>query len=76
MYYFNFGSVRGGCGHKHRTLSGLQRCLNLELKQVRALGGGAYSDRQPYIMTDSFISEILPTECGDNNEVIVCPGEM
>ena len=73
--YYNYGPVRGACGHDHRTLSGLQKCLNKELKEVRALGGGAYSDRLPYVCTDGII-ELLPTECGDNNEVIVCPGEI
>ena len=69
-YYENKGSVRGSCGHKHKTISGLQKCLNSELKATRSLGGGAYSDRMPFVVEDS-ISTRLETECGENNEVIV-----
>lgn len=69
-YYFNNGPVRGNCGHKHRTISGLEQCLNTELKVTRSLGGGAYSDRMPYEWKDTAIN-IMATECGDDNKVIV-----
>lgn len=38
------GSVRGWCGHKHRTLSGALRCLQDDSDGCGRQGG--YSDRE------------------------------
>jgi len=41
--YRTQGSVRGRCGHNHRTLSGAVRCLKQDRKGCAVAGG--YSDR-------------------------------
>lgn len=43
MTYTCTGSVRGSCGHAHRTESGALRCLEADRRACRAMGG--YSDR-------------------------------
>ena len=45
MTITNIGSVRGSCGHKHRTESGALRCLHADQRECRSQGG--YSDRYP-----------------------------
>jgi len=40
------GSVRGRCGHNHRTIGGAFSCAERDRKACAALGGGAYSDRE------------------------------
>ena len=40
------GSVRGSCGHKHRTIAGAEACRQRDADQCGSLGGGAYSDRE------------------------------
>lgn len=44
-YYIARGSVRGSCGHKHRTIAAAQTCCEKDQRDCRSLGGGAYSDR-------------------------------
>jgi hypothetical protein len=40
-------SVRGWCGHNHRTLSGAVRCVQRDQSACRGLpGGNCYSDRK------------------------------
>lgn len=41
--YTTYGSVRGQCGHKHRTIEAAARCLSSDQAGCRAQGG--YSDR-------------------------------
>lgn len=41
--YECIGSVCGGCGHRHRTLSGAVRCLQHSISGCASQGG--YSDR-------------------------------
>ncbi len=43
MCYICIGSVRGSCGHKHRTLSGAAACLRRDRVGCKKQGG--YSDR-------------------------------
>lgn len=43
--YEAFGSVRGSCGHVHRTAEAAQACADRDRRACRALGGGANSDR-------------------------------
>jgi hypothetical protein len=49
-YYFCWGSVRGSCGHKHRTEEGAWRCLRRDAEGCRQQGG--YTDRQVYLVHD------------------------
>lgn len=45
-YYIAHGSVRGSCGHKHRTIAAAQACCEKDQRDCQSLGGsGAYSDR-------------------------------
>lgn len=39
------GSVRGSCGHVHRTIAGAFACCERDARSCASLGGGAYSDR-------------------------------
>lgn len=41
--YTTWGSVRGGCGHLHRTREGAEKCLARDRRLCRMLGG--VSDR-------------------------------
>lgn len=41
--YTTWGSVRGDCGHLHRTREEAKRCLARDRRSCRAQGG--YSDR-------------------------------
>jgi len=44
--YTTWGSVRGCCGHRHRTLKAAKRCLEKDQRACANLpGGNAYSDR-------------------------------
>lgn len=42
--YTTRGSVRGGCGHKHRTIKAAARCANEDQAECQKQGG--YSDRE------------------------------
>ena len=44
--YTTLGSVRGGCGHAHRTLATALRCRRRDDAACGSVGGGAYSDRR------------------------------
>ena len=65
--YTTSGSVRGGCGHSHRTISGALRCLNHDVASCHGLGGGAYSDRELVGQDGS----VIPTITDDNGNLIV-----
>ena len=43
--YTTWGSVRGCCGHAHKTQESAQACASKDHRACRSLGGGAYSDR-------------------------------
>jgi len=43
-YYTTWGSVRGDCGHAHRSLAAALRCLANDRDGARKQGG--YSDRE------------------------------
>lgn len=43
--YTNHGDVRGSCGHRHRTLTGLAACWHADMSACTRQGG--YSDRSP-----------------------------
>jgi hypothetical protein len=44
VYYVTIGSVRGECGHRHKTLAAAQRCLERDMEGCAMQGG--YSDRR------------------------------
>lgn len=44
--YTTTGSVRGSCGHRHRTVSGAAACLGRDQTDCARQGG--YSDRAVY----------------------------
>jgi len=46
-YYTCEGSVRGCCGHKHRTFSAAEKCQHSDSVGCRRQGG--YSDRRIYM---------------------------
>lgn len=50
QHYYLKGSVRGHCGHQHRTLSGLARCMRQDSNGCSRQGG--YSDRRPVAVVD------------------------
>ena len=43
--YTTDGSVRGTCGHVHKTIASAMQCLQRDRNSCGRLGGGAYSDR-------------------------------
>ena len=43
-YYITRGSVRGQCSHKHNTMKGAIKCLDMDCKGCASQGG--YSDRR------------------------------
>jgi hypothetical protein len=42
-YYTTRGSVRGGCGHKHRSIDTAAKCVKRDMGGCQSQGG--YSDR-------------------------------
>jgi hypothetical protein len=57
-YYITDGSVRGDCGHRHRTMRTAHKCLLRDRDGCQSQGG--YSDRDIYRVTrDS--EQQLPT---------------
>jgi len=50
--YTTYGSVRGCCGHKHRTLKTAQECADRDQAGCRTQGSGAYSDREIVLIGD------------------------
>lgn len=48
--YTTYGSVRGDCGHQHRTIEAAQRCADRDNRDCRKIGG--YSDRRVYAECD------------------------
>jgi hypothetical protein len=43
-YYTTIGSVRGCCGHHHRTIAAAEMCLTRDQRGCKSQGG--YSDRR------------------------------
>jgi hypothetical protein len=46
------GSVRGACGHHHRTAGAAETCRLRDGDVCASLGGGAYSDRNQVVRSD------------------------
>ena len=49
-HYSTHGSVRGCCGHKHRTIDAAQRCVQSDQSGCKSQGG--YSDRSVIVIED------------------------
>ena len=68
MKYTTYGSVRGGCGHIHRSEATAERCLASDQRDCRA--GGGYSDRAiKLIGTDGYLYH---DDAGD--QLVCSPG--
>jgi hypothetical protein len=65
--YTNIGSVRGSCGHNHRTISGALRCLDSDQSGCRQCGG--YSDRVVRVGGKGGI--VVPTMRDDDGDLVV-----
>lgn len=53
-YYIAYGSVRGSCGHKHKTREAAEKCAERDAKAIRRLYPStfptrAYSDRSAVV---------------------------
>tara|TARA_R100000656_G_scaffold104176_2_gene76316 strand:+ start:35042 stop:35512 length:471 start_codon:yes stop_codon:yes gene_type:complete len=46
LRYSAEGSVRGNCGHNHRSIDTACACLLRDQRDCASLGGGTYSDRK------------------------------
>lgn len=64
-YYVTRGSVRGECGHHHRTISGALACLSRDQSGCHSQGG--YSDRDVYDQDGT----LIPTTTDDDGHLIV-----
>lgn len=64
-HYTTTGSVRGTCGHRHRTYETAERCAVQDQRDCRAIPGGhSYSDRSVVeVLTDG--TEQRPAEYPD-----------
>jgi len=55
-YYVAAGSVRGECGHHHRTIEAALRCVERDRAAIRSLPsspyGAPYSDREVAAVED------------------------
>jgi len=52
-HYASIGSVRGDCGHKHRSPRTAMSCTARDQRACRQLPGRCYSDRSTYlVLTD------------------------
>lgn len=51
-HYYATGSVRGDCGHRHRTVDAAVRCVERDRAACRRIGGGCYSDRDRIVGSD------------------------
>lgn len=60
MYYTAVGSVRGGCGHKHRNPTTAARCVKRDMSACKGQGG--YSDRTVVKMEDGERVELTEDE--------------
>ena len=48
IYYQAIGSVRGSCGHLHRTIEAAEKCCEKDKARCSRMTGRCYSDREVY----------------------------
>jgi hypothetical protein len=65
--YTTTGSVRGCCGHEHRTLAAADRCLHDDGDGCASQGG--YSDRRIVAMEDGDRRELNESEWEELGEL-------
>ena len=58
--YICRGSVRGDCGHQHRTMTGAARCLRRDQSGCGSQGG--YSDRRIVRGDGSAVDDVAMTQ--------------
>jgi len=59
-FYTTNGSVRGSCGHRHRSLDAAEKCIEKDGSGCRSQGG--YTDRSVYARTtDEPWLDLCPT---------------
>lgn len=61
-HYVAHGSVRGSCGHKHRSIATAQACCDRDQFDCRSLGGGHYSDRSVTPVENGHFRELTESE--------------
>jgi hypothetical protein len=55
LHYIAVGSVRGECGHHHRTAHTAALCVKRDQRRCARLpGGDSYSDRTVYAVSDGY----------------------
>lgn len=60
MHFSNIGSIRGCCGHKHRSLKSATKCLKDDQQDCEKQGG--YSDRLTKIIEKGEVKELSANE--------------
>ncbi len=58
--YTTRGSVRGSCGHNHRTLKAAEKCIQADQARCRSQGG--YSDRVTLVVSDGVSRPLTESE--------------
>lgn len=61
MYYITRGSVRGSCGHKHRSIETAAKCVKRDMGSCNSQGG--YSDRYVYKIEEGELVALSEDEC-------------
>jgi len=65
--YTTHGSVRGGCGHQHRTMAAAVRCLQSDQEGCRQQRG--YSDRSVRVIEGDYqMVARVADDSDDDNE--------
>ena len=62
-YYVAYGSVRGSCGHRHRTIGSAQRCIDSDMSGCARQGG--YSDRYVTVREDGHEVDLTDAEVNE-----------
>jgi hypothetical protein len=62
------GSVRGVCGHTHRTIEGAVRCIQRDASGCQGQGG--YSDRMMVGVDDAGAAAIEDYYCNGNDPLL------
>lgn len=64
-YFVCEGSVRGSCGHKHRSARGAFKCLHADQRGCEKAGG--YSDRGAYYIDGAYR---IPVNCDEDGGLL------
>lgn len=59
--YTTFGSVRRGCGHRHRTAEAAGKCAARDQRHCKSQRG--YSDRGMVVLVDGDSVDATDAEC-------------